>query len=241
MKIAFIAIKGIDRIGGVETYTVELGKRLVDAGHQVIVYTAKTPEHPAPFYYEWMRVIPLSTIHHKYFEKMVLVIHASLHQFSVKGIDVVHYHAVGPSLFSFLPRLIGRYTVFQSHGHEWERSSWNGFAQVFFHLSEKLTFWFANDPTAVSPTFHHYYQQKYHKNVTYIPTGITPRLHPAVLNKIARYGVTRGSYILYVGRLSLEKRVQHKINRMVGLWDWYQIYLLEFGLVLKIVPFTSPI
>jgi capsular exopolysaccharide synthesis family protein len=212
LKIAFIAIKGIDRIGGVETYTVELGKRLVDAGHQVIVYTAKTPAHPVPFYYQGMRIIPLSTIHHKYFEKMVLVIHASLHQFSVKGIDVVHYHAVGPSLFSFLPRLIGRYTVFQSHGHEWERSSWNGLARLFFHVSEKLTFWFANDATAVSRTLQQYYQQKYGKNVTYIPTGITPRLHPAVLNKIARYGVTPGSYILYVGRLSLEKRVHDLIQ-----------------------------
>ena len=212
MKIAFIAIKGIDRIGGVETYTVELGKRLVDAGHQVIVYTAKTPEYPVPFYYHGMRIIPLATLSHKYFEKMLLVIHASLHQFSVKGIDVVHYHAVGPSLFAFLPRLVGRYTVFQSHGHEWERNSWNGLARLFFQLSEKLTFWFANDSTAVSRTLQQYYQDKYGKRVTYIPTGITPRLHPATLNKIARYGVSSGSYILYVGRLSREKRVHDLIQ-----------------------------
>lgn len=212
MKIAYIAIKGIDRIGGVETYTVELGRRLVDAGHQVIVYTAKTPEHPTPFYYQGMRIIPLRTLPHKYFEKMLLVIHASLHQFSINGIDVVHYHAVGPSLFSFLPRLGGRYTVFQSHGHEWERSSWNGLARLFFHISEKLTFWFANDATAVSRTLREYYGKKYHKDVTYIPTGITPRLHPAKLDKIARYGVTTGSYILYVGRLSLEKRVHDLIQ-----------------------------
>lgn len=212
LKIAFIAIKGIDRIGGVETYTIELGRRLVDAGHQVIVYTATTPEHPTPFYYQGMRIIPLPTLRHKYFEKMVLVILASLHQFSVKGIDVVHYHAVGPSLFSFLPRLIGRYTVFQSHGHEWERNSWNWVARLFFQLSEKLTFWFASDSTAVSCTLQQYYQQKYHQDVTYIPTGITPRLHPPVVKTITAYGVTAGGYILYVGRLSLEKRVHDLIQ-----------------------------
>lgn len=212
LKIAFIAIKGIDRIGGVETYTIELGRRLVDAGHQVIVYTATTPEHPTPFYYQGMRIIPLPTLRHKYFEKMVLVILASLHQFSVKGIDVVHYHAVGPSLFSFLPRLVGRYTVFQSHGHEWERNSWNWVARLFFQLSEKLTFWFANDSTAVSRTLQQYYQQKYHQDVTYIPTGITPRLHPPAVNTITAYGVTAGGYILYVGRLSLEKRVHDLIQ-----------------------------
>lgn len=212
VKIAFIAIKGIDRIGGVETYTIELGRRLVDAGHQVIVYTATTPEHSTPFYHQGMRVIPLPTLRHKYFEKMVLVILASLHQFSVKGIDVVHYHAVGPSVFAFLPRLIGRYTVFQSHGHEWERNSWNWIARVFFQVSEKLTFWFANDATAVSRTLQQYYQQTYRRTVTYIPTGITPRLYPATLNKIAAYGVTAGGYILYVGRLSLEKRVHDLIQ-----------------------------
>lgn len=219
MKIAFIAIKGIDRIGGVETYTVELGRRLVDAGHQVIVYTAKTPEHPVPFYHQGMRVIPLPTIRHKYFEKMVVVILASLHQFLIRDIDVVHYHAVGPSLFSFLPRLGGRYSVFQSHGHEWERNSWNAIARLFFQVSEKLTFWFVNDSTAVSRTLQGYYRQKYARDVTYIPTGITPRLYEAPLARIARYGVTTGSYILYVGRLSLEKRVHDLIQAYRQLPD----------------------
>ncbi len=210
MKIAFVAIKGIDRIGGVETYTLELGKRLVDAGHRVIVYVVKSREYPRPFYYQGMQIIPLPTLKHKYFEKMLLVVFASFHQFSIKDIDVIHYHAIGPSLFSFIPRLTGRCTVFQSHGHEWERSSWNGIARLFFHLSEKLTFWFVNDSTAVSYALQYYYQRKYKRRVTYIPTGITPRLS-APVNSIARHGVSADGYILYVGRLSREKRVHDLI------------------------------
>lgn len=211
VKIAFIAIKGIDRIGGVETYTVELGRRLVDAGHQVVVYMARTPQHRKLFLYQGMQVIPLPTFRHKYFEKMVLVILASFHQFSIPDLDVVHYHAVGPSLLAFVPRLGGRYTVFQSHGHEWERNSWNAIARWFFQISERLTFWFANDYTAVSRALTAYYQQKYRKVVTYIPTGIAPRLYDAPLQELARYGVERGGYILYVGRLSAEKRVHDLI------------------------------
>ncbi|MBU0655788.1 MAG: polysaccharide biosynthesis tyrosine autokinase [Gammaproteobacteria bacterium] len=210
MKIAFIAIKGIDRIGGVETYTLELGKRLIAEGHEVIVYMAKNPQCPRRFYHQGMQIIPLPTIKHKYFEKMVLVIAASIHQFFVKGIDIVHFHAIGPSLFAFAPRLAGRYTVFQSHGHEWERNSWNFLARTFFHLSEKLTFWFVNDSTAVSRALQNYYQQKYQRNVTYIPTGITPRL-PVPFGSIGRYGVKAEGYILYVGRLSREKRVHDLI------------------------------
>jgi len=211
VKIAFIAIKGFDRIGGIETYTLELGKRLVAEGHEVIVYMAKSRDYPRPFYHQGMQVIPLPTIGHKYFEKMLLVLSASLHQFSIKSLDIVHYHAVGPSICAFIPRLAGRYTVFQSHGHEWERNSWNVLARWFFHLSEKLTFWFVNDSTAVSRALQTYYQQKYQRAVTYIPTGITPRL-PLPFGGIARYGVQARSYILYVGRLSREKRVHDLIR-----------------------------
>ncbi len=211
MKIAFIAIKGIDVIGGIETYTVELGKRLVQAGHQVIVYCIKSPAHRVPFSHEGILFYPLPTLHHKYLEKITLVFLASLHQFSIPKLDVVHYHAVGPSIFSFIPRLFGRYTVFQSHGHEWERSSWNGMARLFFRLAETATFLFVNDASAVSKNLKHYYEHKYQKQVTYIPSGITPR-SPQRLQQNLHYGVQPQGYFLYVGRLSREKRIEDLIQ-----------------------------
>ncbi len=211
MKIVFIAIKGMDVIGGIETYTVELGRRLVSEGHEVIVYCMQTPEYSKAFEYQGMQVIPLKTLKHKYFEKMALVIAASFHQITLKKVDVVHYHAVGPSLFAFIPRLMGRYTVFQSHGHEWERSSWNSIARTFFKLAEKLTFSFVNDSTAVSKALSNYYQFKYSKPVTYIPSGINiiPE-HEA--DNILEYGVKPNEYFLYVGRLSREKRIHDLIK-----------------------------
>lgn len=39
MKIAFVVVKNIARGGGIETYTKELGARLVARGHQVRVYS----------------------------------------------------------------------------------------------------------------------------------------------------------------------------------------------------------
>lgn len=216
MKVAFIAIKGIDIIGGIETYTVELGKRLVRSGHEVIVYCIKTDKHPQPFMHKGILFYPLPTIRHKYFEKIVLVLMASLHQFKIADIDIVHYHAVGPSIFSFIPRLAGRQTIFQSHGHEWERNSWNILARTFFHMAEKLTFLFASDSSAVSKNLKHYYEDKYHKDVTYIPSGITPRKTlPA--NKILRHGVSKSGYFLYVGRLSAEKNIEELIQAYLNL------------------------
>ncbi len=210
MKIVFIAMKGIDRIGGVETYTLELGKRLANIGHQVVVYTIKDNKYSRPFYNQGIQFIPLPTIRHRFFEKMVLVFLASFHQFTLKNVDVVHYQAIGPSLFCFIPRLGGRYTVFQSHGHEWAHA-WNRVAEWFFLFSERLSFWFANDVTAVSKSLQKYYRNKYKYDVTYIPTGINPP-QQNVSDVLNQNGLKSGQYILYVGRLAREKRIHNLIE-----------------------------
>lgn len=211
MKIVFIAIKGIHVIGGIETYTREIGSRLASQGHQVIVYTLKCDGYQKPFVFQGMQVIPLASIKHKVFAKLSLVIHASLHQFSLKNVDIVHYHAIGPSLFSFIPRLGSRKTVVQSHGHEWMRSSWGAVARLFFKASEALTFQCANDCCSVSKELKNYYQEKYKTEVTYIPNGVNSYA-PRKPLKILEYGVEQNKYILFLGRISSEKGVHYLIE-----------------------------
>ncbi|MCL2624475.1 MAG: glycosyltransferase [Planctomycetaceae bacterium] len=41
MKIAFFAVKHIELGGGIEKYTFELGRRLVQRGHEVTVYSMR--------------------------------------------------------------------------------------------------------------------------------------------------------------------------------------------------------
>ena len=41
MNIAFLVVKNIARGGGIEKYTLELGSRLVQRGHNVTVYSMK--------------------------------------------------------------------------------------------------------------------------------------------------------------------------------------------------------
>lgn len=123
--------------------------------------------------------------------------------------------------------MAGRRTIFQSHGHEWERSSWNGVAKLFFHIAEKLTFLFANDSSAVSKNLKHYYEEKYQKNVTYIPSGISPK-SPISASKILRHGVKKDGYFLYVGRLSQEKNIEELILAYNGLKE-HQVKLVIVG------------
>ncbi len=41
MKIAYISLKGMPFPGGIEKYTEEVGSRLVERGHEIVVYTMR--------------------------------------------------------------------------------------------------------------------------------------------------------------------------------------------------------
>ena len=211
MKIIYIAIKGIDKIGGIETYTAEVGQRLAKRGHEIIVYTLKTKEHIQPYQYKGMTIIPLPAFRKSALAKLSLVILASLHQFKHRNVDLVHYHAIGPSLFCFIPRLMGRKTIVQSHGHEYQRASWGPMATKFFHFAEKYAFKFANKITSVSKELKSDYEKIYDRNVKYIPNGISAA-QPLPANAIKKAGALEKNYILFLGRISREKGIHYLIE-----------------------------
>ena len=211
MKIIYIAIKGIDKIGGIETYTAEVGQRLAKMGHEIIVYTLKTEEHSRPYPYKGMTIIPLPAFHNSSLAKLFLVILASLHQFKHRNVDLVHYHAIGPSLFCFIPRLTGRKTIVQSHGHEWQRASWGRMATKFFHFAEKYSFKFANKITSVSKELKADYEKIYDRTVKYIPNGINDA-KPLPASAIEKLGAQEKNYILFLGRISREKGIHYLIE-----------------------------
>jgi len=225
MKIIYIAIKGIEKIGGIETYTFEAGRRLAAMGHEIIIYTLKNEHHTKTYHYEGMTIIPLSAFRNSSLAKLFLVIHASLHQYSIRNVDVVHYHAIGPSLFCFIPRLIGRKTVVQSHGHEWQRSSWGWLATKFFQFAEKYSFVFANQITSVSRELKEDYEKKYDREVHYIPNGVNPA-KPLEANLIKEFGVVENNYILFLGRISREKGIHYLIEAYLQLKTSMQLVIV---------------
>jgi glycosyltransferase involved in cell wall biosynthesis len=210
MKIAYIAIKGMPIGGGIEKYTEELGSRLVQRGHEIVVYCSRH-YGAKDGTYKGIKLKTLPSLNSRSFQKLSLTLLSSVHQFFEPNIDVVHYHAIGPSIFSFLPRLIGRKTVVQSHGHEWMRAKWGWTGKTFFKLSEYAAIYFPNRVTAVSNVLKEYYESRYSRRVAYIPTGITPpkKLAPV---KIKRFGLDGGDYILFAARHVEEKGAHYLID-----------------------------
>jgi glycosyltransferase involved in cell wall biosynthesis len=203
LRVAFIGGRGvISKYSGIETYYEEAGKHLVDIGHEITVYcrTYFTPPQAA---FNGMRLIRLPTIRSKHLETVIHTLLSTSHAL-FQGYDVVHYHALGPALFSFVPRLFGKKTVVTVQGEDWRRKKWARIASGILRLGERAAVRFPNATMVVSQTLQRQCSAVYAADTVYVPNGTKIRKRRNVSHLIKR-GIEPGSYILYLGRFSPEK------------------------------------
>lgn len=204
MRIAFIAVKGIPIGGGVEKVTEEIGLRLVRRGHRVVTYSSRDYGTTKDGLYKGIEVRTVSSINSKAFHKLSICLHATADILRRKDADIVHFHAVGPSVFSIFPRFTGIPTIVQTHGVEWKRDKWGIIGRTFFRLSDYSVAYFPTRATAVSMVQKDYYERKFGVNVVYIPNGVTP-VNLRSPEWIIQQGLVPRKYFLFAARLVEEK------------------------------------
>jgi glycosyltransferase involved in cell wall biosynthesis len=203
LRIAFIGGRGvISKYSGIETYYEEVGKRLAQMGHEVTVY-CRNHFTPALAEYNGMRLVRLPTIRSKHLETLVHTLLSTTHALTQKY-DVVHYHALGPALFSFLPRLLGRKTTVTVQGLDWQRKKWGRVAAAVLRLGERASVHLPSGTMVVSQTLQRRYRETHGAEVFYVPNGgvLRDRSEP---RKILEWGLDPGKYVLFLGRFSPEK------------------------------------
>ncbi len=203
LRVAFIGGRGmVSKYSGIETYYEEVGKQLVEAGHEVTVY-CRSYFTPALQKYHGMCLVRLPTFRSKHLETFVHTWLSTLHvMFS--GCDIVHYHAQGPALFSFFPRLVGKKTIVTVQGQDWQRKKWGRFASLTLRLGEFASARLPNRTMVVSRALQQHYQAAYGVQTICVPNGskIRNRVAPSHLSE---WGLEPDNYILFLGRLSPEK------------------------------------
>jgi glycosyltransferase involved in cell wall biosynthesis len=203
LRVAFIGGRGvISKYSGIETYYEEVGKRLAAMGHEVTVYcrsyfTPALPEHNG------MRLVRLPTIRSKHLETVLHTLLSSAHALTQRY-DVVHYHALGPALFSFVPRLLGKKTAVTVQGLDWQRKKWGRLASAVLRLGERASVRLPNGTMVVSRALQQRYRDIHGMDAFYVPNGgvLRKRSEP---RKILEWGLDPGKYVLFLGRLSPEK------------------------------------
>ncbi len=203
MNIAYVAVKGMPVGGGIEKVTEEIGKRLVKKGHEVTVYSSRDYGTVDGFH-QGMRIVTVPSFNTRALHKLSICYHATRDVLRRGNADIVHIHAVGPSIFSIFPRMKGIPTVVQVHGLEWKRDKWGIFGKAFFRLSDYSAVFFPDRVTSVSMVQKKYYEDRFSREVVYIPNGVAP-VEKRQPKWILEQGLEPNRYILFAARLVEEK------------------------------------
>ncbi len=213
MKIAFIGQKGIPTAqGGIEKHVQELSIRLAKAGLNAVVYCRPhyTKNHNKNF--QSVRLINLPSINTKRLDAITHTFFSTLHAL-FQDYDIIHYHGVGPSLLSWIPRIFKPKTkvVATFHCIDRQHQKWGPFSRLFLRLGEWTICHFPHRTIAVSKTLKKYCQ--FNKCAAiYIPNGVTIDRSKTKSNILTECKLTKNNYFLVVSRLVRHKGIHTLIR-----------------------------
>jgi glycosyltransferase involved in cell wall biosynthesis len=204
-------------IGGVESHCEELLPRIAALAPelQITVLGRRGFVSRPPAEYEGVKVIALAAPKGTHTEAIGGTAAAVFHAWR-RGADLIHIHAIGPSLFAPLARCLGMRVLVTHHGRDYDRAKWGRFAKSMLRLGERLAVSCSHQLIAVAPTLARQLRQAFPRRapyIHYIPNG-APALEGTLTadEVLEQFGLTPRSYVLAVGRLVPEKGFDYLIR-----------------------------
>lgn len=204
MRIAMIGQKGAPAIyGGVERHVEDLAQRLVWAEQDVTVYARKWyTKADSNFDYKGIHIVHTPTFKTKHLDTITHTLTSTLHAI-FGGYDVIHYHGVGPSLLSWIPRLFARKTKVVTTFHCIDRyhQKWGFVARFALRMGEWTACKLAHKTITVSEVLNLYCINEFKCDTQYIPNGVTLPEATVPDTYLAEFGLKKGKYLAMVSRL----------------------------------------
>lgn len=217
LSVAMFGQKRLSREGGVEIVVKELCTRMAKAGHKVTCYNrsghhVSGAEYDRKTEYTGIRQRSVPTIEKKGLAAVSSSFFAALCS-AFGRYDVVHIHAEGPAFFCWIPKMFGKRVIVTVHGIDWQREKWkSGFGSKFIRRGEKNAVKYADEIIVLSAGVQKYFGKTYGRKTRFIPNGVNrPEIQkPELITE--KYGLTKDSYILFLGRLVPEKGLRYLIE-----------------------------
>ncbi len=201
LRIAICGGRGIpSTYSGTETFYIELAPRLVERGHEVIVYCRKVLFKDRPPVHRGVRLIYLPSIETK---NLGTFTHTTACMIDVlrRKVDAVLVTNVANAFQCLIPRMFRQPCAINVDGIEWKRGKWGRAGKAYFHLNAKLSGkilpkGIITDAYAMRKL----YLDEFHTPSACIAYGgnIESSTNPEV---IKQYGLTPGGYYLIASRL----------------------------------------
>ena len=217
MKIAMIGHKRIPgRGGGVEVVVEELSTRLASLGASVTAYNRRVKGQRSTPEYRRVRLVDIPTPDSRQLNAVVYSYLATIRAL-VDGVDIIHYHALGPAASLWLAKLFGKKVVVTVHGLNYKTPKWKGFGAKYIKFGERLTMRRADEVIVLSHSMQEYFRSEYGRECVYIPNGLSMPDEVDDDSVLDRFGLRGRDFLLCVSRLVPGKGLEILVDAFKGL------------------------
>lgn len=139
--------------------------------------------------------------------------------------DIVHIHAIGPSLLVPLARILGFRVVMTTHGPEYQRQKWGKPAKAVLKLGEKLGGMLAHELIVISAVIQRLMAQRCNRAGHLIFNGIAIPEKARQFEYPASIGCRPKRYVLSVARFVEEKGLHDLMEAFNALTNDYKLII----------------
>ncbi len=203
---------------GLEVYLEKTVDELlkISKNYRFIIYTKVGYQPKETSLPKRISVKPLPTIQSKVLESVIYGLFASFLA-AFDSSSIIWYHGAGPAFFSFIPKLFGKEIILTVHALDWERAKWSPLERALFRWTAKLVFTLKPKVFTVGKSLKNFISKNYGIDATYAPPGINLFLGKVSTYYLKKFGLSKNSYLLFLGRLVPEKRVEWLIEAYLEL------------------------
>ncbi|MDR2119537.1 MAG: glycosyltransferase family 4 protein [Tannerella sp.] len=221
MKIVVTGLRGFPHIqGGVETHCEELYPRLVKLGCDVTLLRRKPFVRESPPLTSWrgVKFKDMRAPTQMGFEALVHTLKGVWYAFRHHA-EILHIHAVGPSLVVPFAKLLGLKVVVTHHGPDYNRLKWGRFARFILRTGEYFAAKRADEIIVISTVIRDLLKEKYNRTggVHLIYNGVNMPERTERTDYIRSMGLVPGRYVVAVGRFVAEKNFDKLIRAFAEL------------------------
>ncbi len=203
---------------GVERICEELFADFASRGHKITVYCRPQVLAEKRGTYRGMRLVRTPAPGGKNGETLSHSLTSIAHAIAFgdedgRPFDILSLHTIAPNLWAPLGAIAGPKIISHVHGLDHQREKWKGLGARIIHLAERVMVKTVNEVVVVNPALVDYYNADYRLSTHLLPNGIhavSDDFKPDTAT-LERFGLTPDNYVVSVGRLVPEKRIQDTI------------------------------